>query len=90
MNTKHFHKGLAIDTIMFKAIADYYYTLNKCALLIFLQSALSCWHGQESRHRSLWPLQVTITMTKSALLIFFAIWGWKIAGMGGQGLNRQS
>jgi len=37
----------------------------------------------------LWPLQITITLTESALLIFFAIRGWKIAGMGGWGLSPQ-
>jgi len=37
----------------------------------------------------LWPLQITITLTESGLLIFFAIQGWKIAGMGGRGLNPQ-
>jgi len=25
---------------------------------------------EESRHKSLWPLQITITLTESALLIF--------------------
>jgi len=40
--------------------------------------------------RSLWSLQITITLTESALLIFFTIGGWKIAGMGGRGLNPQS
>jgi len=38
---------------------------------------------------SLWSLQITITLTESALLIFFAIRGWKIAGLGSRGLNPQ-
>jgi len=41
-------------------------------------------------HRSLWLLQITIILTENALLIFFAIRGWKINGMGGWGLNPQS
>jgi len=39
------------------------------------------------RHRSLGSLQITITLTESALLIFFAMWGLKIAGMGGRGIE---
>jgi len=35
----------------------------------------------------LWLLQITITLIESALLISFGIRGWKIAGMGGRGLN---
>jgi len=35
------------------------------------------------QHRLLLPWLV------SALLICFAIWGWKIAGMDGRGLNPQ-
>jgi len=42
----------------------------------------------ESRHRSLLSLQITITLTESALLIFF-IWGWKLAGIDERGLNPQ-
>jgi len=39
-----------------------------------------CWSTplSESHHRHLWPLQITITRTESAFLIFFVILGWKI------------
>jgi len=43
----------------------------------------------ESCHGSLWSLQITITLTERALLILFAIQGWKFPGMGGRGLNPQ-
>jgi len=42
---------------------------------------------KECHHRSLWSLQ--ITLTGGTQLIFLAIRGWKIAGMGGRGLNPQ-
>jgi len=34
-------------------------------------------------------LQITITLTEDACLIYFAIRGWKIAGMGCWWLNPQ-
>jgi len=34
-----------------------------------------------------WSLQITISLTEVALLIFFAIRGWKIAGMGQPGIE---
>jgi len=44
---------------------------------------------EESHHRILCSLQITITLTEGAWLIFFAILGLKIAGMGSWGVNPQ-
>jgi len=42
---------------------------------------------QESRHRCLWPLQITITLTESALLIFFCNLGLKNCWHGWPGIE---
>jgi len=42
---------------------------------------------KESRHRSLWPLQITITLTESALLIFFCNPGLKNCWHGWPGIE---